>query len=67
MNGTGLYRILRRRADQAGYDPKLVHPHMFRHILSALFPCSDSRHGEQADLRPALFDYLLAADCRRTT
>jgi site-specific recombinase XerD len=35
MNGSGLYRMLRRRADEAGYDPKLVHPHMFRHILSA--------------------------------
>ena len=35
MNGSGLYRMLRRRADEAGYDPSAVHPHMFRHILSA--------------------------------
>ena len=34
MDGTGLYRMLQRRARQAGYDPD-VHPHMFRHILSA--------------------------------
>jgi integrase len=33
MNGTGLYRML-RRADQAGYDPRLVHPHMFRHTFA---------------------------------
>jgi site-specific recombinase XerD len=31
LDGMGLYRMLQRRADQAGYDPKLVHPHMFRH------------------------------------
>jgi site-specific recombinase XerD len=34
MNGTGLYRMLRRRADQAGYDPSQVHPHMFRHTFA---------------------------------
>jgi site-specific recombinase XerD len=34
MNGWGLYRMLQRRAAQAGYDPD-VHPHQFRHILSA--------------------------------
>ena len=43
MTGSGLYRMLKRRAEQAGYEPA-VHPHQFRHILSALFPCSDSRH-----------------------
>jgi hypothetical protein len=36
MNGTGLYRMLQRRAEQAGYDPKQVHPHMFRHIRERL-------------------------------
>jgi integrase/recombinase XerD len=30
LDGTGLYRMLQRRADQAGYEPA-VHPHMFRH------------------------------------
>lgn len=30
MDGHGLYRMLQRRAAQAGYDPA-VHPHMFRH------------------------------------
>jgi integrase/recombinase XerD len=34
MSGWGLYRMLQRRAEQAGYDPD-VHPHQFRHILSA--------------------------------
>ena len=30
LDGTGLYRMLQRRADQADYEPA-VHPHMFRH------------------------------------
>jgi site-specific recombinase XerD len=29
LDGMGLYRMLRRRAEQAGYDPA-IHPHMFR-------------------------------------
>jgi integrase len=34
LDGMGLYRMLRRRADQAGYDPSQVHPHMFRHTFA---------------------------------
>jgi site-specific recombinase XerD len=30
LDGMGLYRMLRRRAEEAGYYPA-VHPHMFRH------------------------------------
>ena len=42
--------------------------HWIRHILSALFPCRDGHRRRQADLRPALFDYLfLAAACHGTT
>ena len=33
LDGTGLYRMLQRRADQAGYEPA-VHPHMFRHTFA---------------------------------
>jgi integrase/recombinase XerD len=33
MNGWGLYRMLQRRAAQAGYDPD-VHPHQFRHTFA---------------------------------
>jgi site-specific recombinase XerD len=33
MTGSGLYRMLRRRAEQAGYDPA-VHPHQFRHTFA---------------------------------
>jgi integrase/recombinase XerD len=34
LDGTGLYRMLRRRAGQAGYEPA-VHPHMFRHTFAS--------------------------------
>jgi hypothetical protein len=33
MNGWGLYRMLQRRAEQAGYDPA-VYPHMFHPFAS---------------------------------
>jgi site-specific recombinase XerD len=29
MTGAGVYQMLERRAEQAGYDPRAVHPHMF--------------------------------------
>ena len=45
-----------------------ISTHWIRHILSALFPCRDSRCRRQADLRPVLFDCLfLAAAYRGTT
>lgn len=34
LDGMGLYRMLRRRAEQAGYEPA-VHPHMFRHTFAS--------------------------------
>jgi site-specific recombinase XerD len=34
MTGWGLYRMLQRRADKAGYDPKEIHPHQFRHTFA---------------------------------
>jgi len=33
MTGAGLYQMLLRRAEQAGYDPA-VHPHQFRHSFA---------------------------------
>ena len=33
MTGSGLYRMLKRRAEEAGYDPA-VHPHQFRHTFA---------------------------------
>jgi site-specific recombinase XerD len=30
MTGSGVYQMLDRRAEEAGYDPQAVHPHMFR-------------------------------------
>jgi integrase len=33
MTGSGVYRMVKRRAEQAGYEPS-VYPHMFRHTLA---------------------------------
>ena len=33
LTGSGLYRMLKRRAEQAGYEPD-VHPHQFRHTFA---------------------------------
>jgi integrase/recombinase XerD len=33
ITGSGLYRMLQRRAEEAGYDPA-VHPHQFRHTFA---------------------------------
>jgi site-specific recombinase XerD len=33
ITGSGLYRMLQRRAGEAGYDPA-VHPHQFRHTFA---------------------------------
>jgi site-specific recombinase XerD len=34
MTGSGVYQMLDRRAEEAGYDPQAVHPHMFRHTVA---------------------------------
>jgi integrase/recombinase XerD len=34
LKESGLYRMLKRRAEEAGYDPD-VHPHQFRHIFAS--------------------------------
>jgi site-specific recombinase XerD len=34
MTGSGVYQMLDRRAEEAGYDPAAVHPHMFRHTFA---------------------------------
>jgi len=34
VTGSGIYRMLQRRATQAGYDPA-VHPHQFRHTFAS--------------------------------
>jgi site-specific recombinase XerD len=46
MDGWGLYRMLRRRAEQAGYAPE-VHPHQFRHTFASDWR---SRGGSEGDL-----------------
>jgi site-specific recombinase XerD len=34
MTGSGIYQVVERRAEEAGYDPQGVHPHMFRHTFA---------------------------------
>jgi site-specific recombinase XerD len=34
MTGSGIYQMLDRRAEEAGYDPQAVHPHLFRHTVA---------------------------------
>ena len=34
MTGSGVYQMPDRRAEEAGYDPQAVHPHMFRHTFA---------------------------------
>lgn len=34
MTGSGVYQMLERRTEQAGYDPAAIRPHMFRHTYA---------------------------------
>jgi integrase/recombinase XerD len=45
LDGTGLYRMLRRRAEQAGYEPA-VHPHMFRHTFASDWLANGGSEGD---------------------
>ena len=36
MTGSGVYQMLDRRAEEAGYDPQAVHPHMLRHTVAPM-------------------------------
>ena len=47
MTGSGLYQMLSRRAEQAGYDPD-VHPHQFRH--TSLHTTGSNGGGAEGDL-----------------
>jgi integrase/recombinase XerD len=61
LDGMGLYRMLRRRAQQAGYEPA-VHPHMFRHTFA-----SDWQMGRIASdaTFPGKRDHASAGDANR--
>jgi hypothetical protein len=64
MTSSGVYQMFKRRADQAGYDIGEIHPHMMRDILSALFPCRDSRRGELPLVaEPRETDHRARASC----
>ena len=46
MTGSGVYQMLKRRAEQAGYDPRAVHPHMFRHTFANDWLASGGSEGD---------------------
>jgi site-specific recombinase XerC len=35
MTGSGVYQMLDRRAEEAGYDPQAVHPHILISVVQA--------------------------------
>ena len=45
LTGSGLYRMLKRRAEQAGYEPD-VHPHQFRHTFANDWLAGDGSEGD---------------------
>jgi site-specific recombinase XerD len=45
LTGSGLYRMLKRRAEQAGYEPD-VHPHQFRHTFANDWLAGDGAEGD---------------------
>jgi site-specific recombinase XerD len=45
LTGSGLYRMLKRRAEQAGYEPD-VHPHQFRHTFANDWLEGDGSEGD---------------------
>jgi site-specific recombinase XerD len=46
LTGHGIWRMLRRRAEQAGYDPRTVHTHMFRHTFAHEFLADEGSEGD---------------------
>lgn len=45
LTGSGLYRMLKRRAEQVGYEPD-VHPHQFRHTFANDWLAGDGSEGD---------------------
>jgi integrase/recombinase XerD len=51
MTGSGVYQMLDRRAEEAGYDPHAVHPHMCAGTDPELFfPSNGQRDGEAREI-----------------
>jgi site-specific recombinase XerD len=46
ITGSGVYQMLDRRAEEAGYDPHAVHPHMFRHTFANDWLASGGSEGD---------------------
>jgi site-specific recombinase XerD len=46
MSSSGIYQMFKRRADQAGYDPAEVHPHMMRDTFCNNWLASGGSEGD---------------------
>jgi site-specific recombinase XerD len=50
LGEAGIYLMLRRRVEQAGYDPGTVHPHLFRHTAAHQFLADGGSEGDLMQL-----------------
>lgn len=50
MTGSGVYQMLERRAEEAGYDPAAVRPHMFRHTFAHDWLAGGGSEGDLMEL-----------------
>lgn len=46
LQDSAIYQMLRRRAEQAGYDPNSIHPHLFRHTAAHEFMANGGQTGD---------------------
>lgn len=50
MTKSGIYQMLKRRAEEAGYDPEGIYPHLFRHTAADKFLDSGGQEGDALHL-----------------
>ena len=50
LRESAIYQMLRRRAEEAGYDPNSVHPHLFRHTAAHEFLAGGGSEGDLMQL-----------------
>jgi site-specific recombinase XerD len=50
MTGSGVYQMLERRCEEAGYDPAEIRPHMFRHTFAHDWLAGGGSEGDLMEL-----------------